>query len=345
MSIDNSAWSRVNQMRAQLARINDQHLRTMARAWASAWDETADELNLALDALALDAGDGKVTRAAVLKSQRLLHALDAIEGKLNALFEQSGQLAIDSLHDVVEHAGVTQERIIAGQLPQGERDIVQAWSRVDPEQIAAIVTRSTEQITKLSYPLSSEATATMKRELVRGMVSGSNPRVTAARMVKRTAGLFNGGLSRALTIARTETLTAHRDASLISRQANADILTSWIWTCELSARTCPACLGMNGTQHPVDEGGPDGHQNCRCVAVPKAKSWKDLGFDIDEPASIMPDSQAYFDGLPESEQLNVLGRGRFDAYKAGNFPMSDWATKQSNPGWRDSYVTAKVPAA
>jgi SPP1 gp7 family putative phage head morphogenesis protein len=345
MTIDDSSWSLVRQMREHLARIHDAQTRTMAAAWANAWDDVQADLSEALLQLQVQAGDGKITRAAVLKSQRLLNALDQIDGKLNALFEQSGQLAIADLHTIVDNAGHVQERIISAQLPSSERHIVNAWSKVDPHQVDAIIRRSTEQITKLSYPLADQATATMKRELVRGLIGGSNPREVARQMVNRTEGIFNGGLSRALTIARTEQLDAHRSAAMLAEKANTDIVTGWIWAATLGSRTCPACWAMNGQEFGPEESGPDGHQNCRCVRVPQTKTWKQLGFDIPEPPSLLPDAGSQFDALSRSDQLTVLGPSRFAAWDAGKFPMSQWATTRHADGWRDSIVPAPAPKA
>jgi hypothetical protein len=42
------------------------------------------------------------------------------------------------------------------------------------------VQRTTEQITSDLWPLSSEADAVIRRELVRGIATGSNPRTTAS---------------------------------------------------------------------------------------------------------------------------------------------------------------------
>lgn len=345
MSIDDSALDAVALMRSQLDQIHDDHVRETAKAWAAAWDDVAGDLDAALSELADQAGDGRITRKAVIRSERLRKALDAIRVSLDELFEQSGQSAVERLGDIVDQAGTMQESLIANQLPDSERAIVNGWSRVDQRQIAAIVTRTTEQITKLSYPLSDEATAVMRRELFRGLAGGKNPRDVAAKMLKRTEGTFNGGLSRALTIARTETLDAHRAAAGVADAANADILEGWIWTASLSARTCSACWGMHGTLFPLTQAGPEGHQNCRCARVPKTKPWADLGFDIEEPPSLMPDASTVFDGLPETTQREILGPRRLDAWKTGDYPIDSWATKRTNDDWRDSWVPTKAPVA
>lgn len=345
MSIDDSSWKLMREIRARLAAITDDHTRRSTKAWVEAWDDVVDDLDAALTELALQAGEGRIRRATVIRSARLTKALDAIQTKLADLFDDAAQDAIDGLRDVVLEAGGTQEQLIGSQLPPDDVDVVKSWSTVNTKQVDAIVTRAAENITKASYPLSDSATAAMRRELVRGLVAGKNPRATAARMVKRTEGLFNGGLARALTIARTETLDAHRAAARATDLENADIMAGWVWAAALGARTCPACWGMNGTFHEIEESGPDGHQNCRCQRMPKTKTWAELGFDVEEPPPIEQDAGAVFGALPAGTQREILGKRGYDAWKSGAFPMSEWATRRKNPGWRDSYVPARAPAA
>lgn len=100
---------------------------------------------------------------------------------------------------------------------------------------------------------------------------------------------------------------------------------------------------MNGRKFSIDDQGPWGHQNCRCVRVPITKPWKDLGFSIVEPPSLMPDAGEVFNALPAAHQMDILGPARFAAWKRGDFPISDWAVRRSNKAWRDSYVPAPVP--
>src|SRR5690606_29603745 len=149
-----------------------------------------------------------------------------------------------------------------------------------------------------AWRLEDAAIEAMKRELVRGVVTGDNPRTAAAAMVKRVEGQFNGGLSRALGLARTEIIDAHRHAAQVAQEAHADVLNGWRWHCDLSVRTCPACLAMHGTMHPLSEPGPHDHVNGRCARVPVTKSWAELGFDIEEPADAFLDAREWFDGLP-----------------------------------------------
>jgi hypothetical protein len=103
---------------------------------------------------------------------------------------------------------------------------------------------------------------------------------------------------------------------------------------------------MHGTLFPLEQPGPEGHQNCRCARVPKTKSWADLGFEgMDEPESLMPDAATVFDTLPTGTQRDILGPRRYNAWQAGDYPIDSWATKRSNDGWRDSWVPSAAPAA
>lgn len=328
----------------ELTRVTDTQTRELVRAWATAWDEIAPDLTAALLDM-LVAGD-RVTRAQLLRSTRLRKALAVVADRLDDLATAAGVTITGDLPAVIDHAGGAQASIIDTQLPPNSPHLVDAdaWSRVDERQITAIVERSTEQITSLTKPLSAEAYDVVRRELIRGVAAGSNPRETARRMVARAEGGFNGGLTRALVISRTETLDAHRAAAQLGQAQHTDVLAGWTWVADLGPRTCPACLAQHGTVHDLTEPGPLGHQQCRCGRVPVTKSWADLGFpELDEPRSLVPDAEAYFTGLPIADQKAILGPARHEAWTRGDYPMSQWATRRSTPGWRDSYVVSPVP--
>ena len=333
------------QLRDHLGRVLDGHTRRQVAAWVTAWDDIAPELEATLNDLVLGAVDGRIRRRDMATSQRLLNALELVDDRIRGLVGASAADVIDQLREVLDYAGSLQERLIASQLPAGGRGDVQAWSRVSAAAVDAMVMRTTQQITSRSRPLADDAAAVMRRQLVRGVAVGSNPRVVAARMLRDTEGTFNGGLGRALTIARTEMLDAHREASALEDAANADLLTGWVWTSVLGLDTCPACWAMHGTEFPLDQPGPQGHQNCRCARVAKTKSWRELGFDIDEPPSLLPDAETAFEQLSRDQQVAILGPARFAAWEANAFPMSAWSTLQRNDGWRDSWVIASPPEA
>lgn len=333
------------EIRATLDRIVDNQTRDLVAAWADAWDEVAPDLTAAL-LEQLVAGE-TITRAQLLRSTRLRRALQVIRGQLEDLADQAGVRIVGDLQDVIDTAGAAQASVIDSQLPPNAGQLVDldAWSRVDAEQITAIVNRSTEQITSLTQPIPAEQYSVLRRELIRGVAAGSNPRETARRIMRRTEGRFNGGLTRALVISRTETLDAHREAARVGRMAHADVLGGWTWLAKLDSRTCPSCWAQHGSVHHVDEQGPDDHQQGRCTAMPTTKSWADLGLDIEEPPSLLPDAGEQFAALPRPEQLQILGPKRHAAWERGEFPMDSWSVRRTTDGWRDSYGVAPAPSS
>jgi SPP1 gp7 family putative phage head morphogenesis protein len=236
-------------------------------------------------------------------------------------------------------------RITASQFPiqaGSPAQIIATFDRVNDAALSAIVRRTTEQVTSLSMPLSAQAEQAMKSVLVRGVAVGENPRTAAARMLDRVEGAFNGGRNRALVIARTEMLDAHRAAAALQDKANASVLAGWEWVAQLDRRTCPSCWAQHGSRHPLDEQGPNDHQQGRCARVPVTKSWRELGFNIDEPASILPNARQVFDNLPQEHRLAIMGAKRLDLLDSGQIGWSDLSVKRSTAGWRDSYAPASL---
>lgn len=328
---------------ALMRAVTDDQQRALVAAWARAWDEISAIL-IPVMADALAAGE-QVTAAQLRKARRVQAALAIVLARLEDLVGESAGIITSPLAGLVDAAGSAQASIIDSQLPAGSPLAnVDSWSRVDAAQIDAIVQRTTEEIASRLRPLSLAAEQAMRAELVRGVAAGVNPRVTARRMVARARDGFAGGLTRAMTIARTETLDAYRAASAAGQAPHADVLDGWVWLATLSARTCPACLSMHGREFPLTQAGPEGHQNCRCTRMPKVKTWAELGFDgIEEPPPLIGDADAFFTGLTPAQQRDLLGRRGYLAWQAGVWPREEWAVLRSTDGWRDSWVNAKPP--
>jgi hypothetical protein len=83
-------------------------------------------------------------------------------------------------------------------------------------------------------------------------------------------------------------------------------------------------------------------QQGRCARLPKTKTWAELGFDIPEPPSLLPDAGEVFAGLPQADRLAIMGPTRLHALDDGLASLADMATRRRTPGWRDSW--APTPA-
>lgn len=297
-------------------------------AWLHALQEAKKELDKALSM-------GDLDRAARLEVSRR-----AIADQVGEAARATNQTLTPGAKLAVENAASSQEELIASQLPHG-LDV--GFRRPDPETLKTIVERTTQQITVRTYYLSREAVTAMTRALRLGISGGLNPHEAARRMVADTEGIFNGNITRALVIARTEMLDAHRAAARAVDLANRDILAGWQWYAKLDSRTCPSCIAQHGSLHEVDEPGPLDHHQGRCARLPKAKTWQELGFGVAEPRGLDFESGPdWFGRQPEEVQRDILGPKRYEAWRAGGYPFSEWSKPRASDGWRTAYHTGKV---
>jgi SPP1 gp7 family putative phage head morphogenesis protein len=335
-----------SQLRVVVGTEADIAIRTTTRSWMKAWSELARQWHLAAsDVVALQAKLGRWPFAWELsRLDRLQVALNTAERQLTILGAQTGVTVTDATGNAIRATVEAEPRIVASQLPATQQvtAVTTFNARILPAQVEAIVARTAQQVTASTRPLPRAAYDAMQRELIRGVAVGASPRETGRRMVARVEGAFSGGIHRATTIAATETLDAYRAASKMTHAANQDVVRGWTWHSVCDRRSCPACFVMHGSEHPVSEPGPAGHQRCRCARLPLLRSWKDIGFSTPEPASKMTSGRDRFDTLPEATQRAILGDARFDLLRSGRIGWDDLATQRSTVGWRDSVVPTPV---
>ena len=169
-----------------------------------------------------------------------------------------------------------------------------------------------------SYPGAREA---MMRELVNAVALGVNPRVTARALMK-AAGT---PLQRAMNIARTEQLRAYREASrAYYREAG---VTTYQRIATLDERTCIACLVADGEYLP-SASEFDEHCMGRCDLVPVVPDARNTERET---------GKDWFAGQGEATQRQMMGPGRFDAWKAGDVQWGDLAEHVHDPVWGGAY--------
>lgn len=343
MSITADTLAKARSLRVVLDKTVDATTRDLVKAWSGAWHEIADEWASAVDEL-VQLGDGDwPTQTQVLRAKRAQKAMQAAREALDDLAKTSGVRILRDVSQLAEDTDLWEQRLALSQLPK--HGVTVDWSRLDSKALGAIVKRTTQQVESLLRPLPAEQAAVMRQALIRGIAVGDNPRQAAALMLQRVGGAFDGGRFRAENIARTEMLDATRAAAHGARMANSDILRGWMWMATKSSRTCPACLAMDGQVFDLDTPGPEGHQQCRCNAAPIARSWRDLGFDIDEPADVYQTGRDWFDEQLEKVQTQIMGAERLRRLKGGDLAWDDLAVRRENPGWRPSWTVAPLRQA
>lgn len=347
MAINHETLRLAEHLRVIVGREVDETTRILVQSWARAWEQVNVEWQVAIaELVGMTSGGAWPSPRQVARATRAQQALQLTYSKVVRLAELAGVTVSTSARTVTTETAFWQARLIASQLPAGTdvASVAAGFNRVDPAAIDWIVDRTTQQVTALHKPLTDEMTEAMKRALVRGVAVGDNPRKVADDMLRQVQRQFNGGLTRALVIARTEMLDAHRAAAHAQQAANTDVLAGWYWQAKLDTRTCPSCWAQHGHVHDLAELGPLDHQQGRCTRLPKLKSWEDLGIGglDDEPDDEITDARAVFDAMSHDDQVAVMGPKRLRALQQGQITWEDLSLLRPSSDWRDSYGVAPI---
>lgn len=200
------------------------------------------------------------------------------------------------------------------------------------------VTQAGSPLDDLFSGFGREAANKAGQALVTGVTLGWNPRKTAA-FIQDALQISRW---RALNLARTEQMRAYRSANLLTFQQNSDVVDSWVWSATLDRATCIVCILMNGTEHSLDEQ-METHNQCRCVQLPKTKSWADIlgsiGVDasgIEETSIDIPMGIDWFTSQDAQSQKEILGGAKYNAYADGSLDLMDLIGKDYDPDWGGS---------
>lgn len=175
--------------------------------------------------------------------------------------------------------------------------------------------------------LGPDAVAGIRAAVAAGIGAGEGSDQVAARIRAAT----NVSLTRAETIARTETIRAYREATRQSYAANADVLSGWVRVCAGDSRVCAACWALHGSRHDLQTPCAS-HPRCRCVMVP----------EVAGAEQSIPSAETLFGRLGAEGQREVLGAGRYEAWQAGA-PLSGFGRVVDDPRWGP--VAEVVPLA
>ncbi len=136
--------------------------------------------------------------------------------------------------------------------------------------------------------------------LFTGIATGqSNQQI--ARAVNQAVGF---GAARSMTIVRTETNRAYREATR-KFYDDAPEIVGWRWVAALDLTTCPICWALHGSIFLTKQKMAT-HPNCRCTMVPH--------FRGDPKPETGPEK---FARLTIEQQKTILGPGRLDLYNQG----------------------------
>lgn len=212
-----------------------------------------------------------------------------------------------------------------------------AWSFGIPS-VAAIqrlvgATQAGSPLATLFRGFGAEAAQLVERALITGVTLGWNPR-RVAPLVKEALGVSR---NRALTTSRTEFNRAYRDSSLEVYKANSDVVMKYRRTCAKSARTCAACLALDGTLYDLDTDFAL-HPCDRCAVLPVTKSWGEIlgRDDLPDTRPKIETGADWFARQTEDVQRRVLGNAKYDAWQSGKFDLKDIVKHSHSEEWGKS---------
>lgn len=281
------------------------------------------------------------------------------QARLNALRLQLGELVstLESTLSPVLMQNVRDAAALSGEIEaQAMRRILPAGLDVTTPNLGVIQTAATSSPFNggLTEDWAKQYFRNLKQTTWRTVLDGITSGQTNAELVRSLRGsaaarLKDGALQprrRGLeALVRTSTNHATNQGRQAVWEANSDLLRGVRWVSTLDTRTTPICQERDGKVGPVVDslewtppGGasrlsppfarPPAHVNCRSTTVAITKSWRELGFDVDDlspstRASMngkVPAKTTYFEWLGRqsaSAQKDVLGPSRYKLWKKG----------------------------
>lgn len=338
--------------RAELAAGEDRAYRRMRREWravqsAIAADIAVIEARIRAARAAGIPNDGIVD---LLNRERRLQALaDAVAEQVARFTPAARDLAVAHIEAAAAAGPVDARAMMAWgtppeftldtiRLPVGAVEQVVGQVR-SPQFVALFDRRMADAGRTLAEALGDE--------LRDGVARGLNPRRIASRM--RAVSALSAEhtplpLSRARMIARTEAMRAYRDASVATYGQNTDVVSGWVWISGLDRRTCGSCIAQHGSEHPLTEQMAT-HPNCRCVAAPLVKPWRELGVNAGREPDPVPSGARWFASRPPREQEAILGRAKAAAVRSRRVTLTDFVQRDTSPQWGASTREASLAQA
>jgi SPP1 gp7 family putative phage head morphogenesis protein len=162
--------------------------------------------------------------------------------------------------------------------------------------------------------LAPHAIESVRNKILEGIALGYNPRKTASQIRQS----FGSNAARALTVTRTATLNAYREATRETYKRNSRIVKGWIWYASLSRRTCVVCWSMHGTKHSVEQT-LDSHPNCRCTMLPYLNE-----------NSVITTGEDEFRKFSAKDQREILGNAAFEKFEKDKIKLADFVGVRNN---------------
>jgi len=362
-------YDAVGEFQERLLRNERRAAAQMVRVYADSWKRIRKKLERLQTEYERAQSQGQDVGLGWLYQQQRLSSMQALVAKELAHFAKyaEGSVSAQQARVIAESLQFSRDMTILSLGAEYDGQGRFAVKTLHKGAIEALIgaTQQGSALDRLFRQIREDGAKAAEDALVQGMVMGYNPRKIAP-MIRDALGIQ---LNRALTISRTEVMRAQRVATAENYKQNADVVKGWRWQAALTGNTCPVCISMHGSIHPVEEE-MESHPNCRCSMVPVTKSWEELGAeygvdfsgvekagpsfaDVAKKYGITPEQQrtyanrklsgeAYFRSLSAEEQRAILGPSKWLAWKDGKFGFDALSRKTYSAVWGEGVRQASL---
>lgn len=327
----------------------------------------------ALDLLRLEAGQRKRVRAFLVKlemeivdllkaidptepvrqayrQRRLENLLEQVRGSIRGSYRSINTTMVGELQELADI-----EASLVGRAINGSVGFQLATETISRNQLVAIVDATLIQGAPTTEWWSRQAGDVFERftdEVRKGMALGeTNSQIVqrirgGVRNGERLPGIMDITGRNADRLVRSSVQGIANEARELGYRQNADILKGVQWAATLDMRTTTMCMVRDGKMYDAVTHEPIGHEipwgegpgrihwSCRSSSVPVTKSWRELGFDMDD---LPPSTRASMDGQVPADQTfedwlkkqsaarqdESLGAGRAELWRDGKIAFKD----------------------
>lgn len=337
------AWD----FKAQALAREEQATVALTKRWVAAWRRISLDLADLINQIERDRLAGTApTRGRLYRQEQAQALLRQIRAELAELTGDADRVIRDA--QAAEATAALDDAPRLAMAAAGDETVAQRlaaqWTHV-PADALTMLTGTLQPGTPLDTLLGELGQATaagISGRLTSGLAVGRNPR-GIARGIRDDWGI---GLNRALRISRTEILRSYRAANLYQYQQNGHLITGWRWVASFSSRTCIACLLQHGKVFPTSVPMAS-HVQCRCAPVPVTASWRELGFDLDDPEPPIREGDGWrwlLKTAPQTQQ-RILGDRVYDLWTSGLIGPEQMWHVDHDPVWGDAIVASSVRQA
>ncbi len=323
-----------NLFRAQLLAQERRAASAMVRYYGHIWTQLQPQIaTLQAEVTALQAAGVEFSKTKLWRLERLRAIETQVTRELAGFSQYAGEAITAQQRVSITLAEQHAQALLEAALPTDAAALA-TFGRMPRGAVEALVGSLAEgsPLTALIQKAVGAAAGDFMETLVEGLALGWGPRKTAAALRQR----FGMGLTDALRIARTGQLHAYRTATLRAYRESG-IVVEWERMSAQDDRVCLACLLLDGKIYTLEEEMED-HPNGRCSLLPRTKTWRELGLDVDEPDFSRELGRDWFLRQSAATQSDMMGPGAWQAWQDGKFVLDDIPKLVKSDIWGNGWV-------